>query len=65
MNKKQIERAEERLDIQYNYCKKCDPEMKDENAPSWIYYKGMIDIIEAFGFYWERLESGKHIIYTR
>lgn len=57
MNKKQEENICNWLDERYElYIVKKD-------KADWTYYRGLVDMLFACGYEWERDEKGKHIIY--
>lgn len=34
-----------------------------ERNEDWLYYAGMLNLVERMGFYWERNENGNHKLY--
>lgn len=69
MNKKQNEAIckwlDERYDIAIRTQKELDKNNIKQNNADWTYYRGMLDMLFACGYEWERDEKGKHIFYKR
>lgn len=66
MNKKYIE---ELLDERFQLAVLSDLGNTERNFrpdnPDWIYYKGMIEMLRAFGYDWQKDADGGHHIFTK
>lgn len=58
MKEKMKKQIMEALDERYNMYVSFGERKED-----WLYYKGMLKLVEQIGFSWERLEDGKHFVY--
>lgn len=69
MNKKQIEKLESILNERFQIALMTEEQQGKKGKvfspdnPNFIYYKAIIETLEALGYWWQRSESGKHRIF--